>query len=173
MNQEQEATTCPHGYPSQARAECPACKKLLEVYEDENYETLFRYENPEIPYDERREGVVSRKDLVGSWFTNNVDDLKTYIKARQPGGKIVAVRVLRSDLEQYDATKLQETKDMDIESGNYIISNELQTGTRMDIPLEVKTANPKKFLMKDWEQINQFVDSNMGRDQLLSRIRGS
>lgn len=171
MNDIQETTTCPHGYPSEARVECPACKKILETYQDENYETLFRYENPETPYDENREGVVSKRELVGGWFTNRIDDLKTYIKGRQPGGKIVAVRVLKSDLEQYDATRLEQTKDLDIEAGNYILPSNLQSETRVEVPLEIESANPKKFLMKDWDKVNQFVDNNTGHEQLLDRIR--
>ncbi|MFZ2523295.1 MAG: hypothetical protein WAW92_02810 [Minisyncoccia bacterium] len=55
------------------------------IYENESFVTLYRYENPAVAYDESREGTVSKPELVGQWYTNNLGDLKTYVKSRQPG----------------------------------------------------------------------------------------
>ena len=120
------------------------------VYEDANFVTLYRYENPTIAYDESREGTVSRQELIGQWYSDNIEDLKTYIKARTPGGKLVTIRIHRDELESHDAAKLDETKDMDIEKGNYIISDAEAENSRIEIPLAIETTNPKKFLMSDW-----------------------
>jgi hypothetical protein len=171
MNTEQESNKCPHGFPQEIRKECEACKKLLEVYQDENYETLYRYENITTPNNQEREGVVSKQELIGNWFTNNQDDLATYIKARQPGGNVVLVRISKAELDKFDASQLTETMEMDIEAGNYIIPSELQNETRLTIPLVVEVASSNKFMMKDWRKVNDFVKNNLSKEQLLDRIK--
>ena len=143
---------------------------LIDIYRDSRYVTLYRYENPSSPYDEDREGIVSKKSLIGGWFTNNLSDLRTYIKMRQPGGTIVTIRILKDQLETYDATKNEETQKMDIEEGNFVIPQNVQTSTRIEIPLTVNTKNPKKFLFNDWGQVNHFIDTTLTPEKLIERI---
>lgn len=141
------------------------------IYEDENFVTLYRYENPSVSYDESREGVVSKQELVGQWYTDNLSDLKTYVKSRQPGGKLVTIRIRRDELESHDATQLDKTKDMDIEKGNYIISDTEAENSRIEIPLAIETTNPRKFLMSDWQKVNEFVDTNLSPENLVEKSK--
>jgi len=118
-------------------------RSLVDMYTDPNYITLYRYENPNIPYVPRREGTVSKKGLVGTWFTDNLDDLKAYALMRikgQKGGIFVVVRVKKDDLGNYGATKLPETKDMDIEPGNYIIPEQVRANSRVEMPAFFKSS---------------------------------
>ncbi len=170
MERIEKEKLCPHGYPVSVKAECPSCKRLLEIYQDNDYKTLYRYDNPNTAYDDRREGIVSRKELIGSWFTDRIDDLATYIKGRQPGGRILLVRAKKDDMEKYDATKLPETKDMDIEAGNYIIPEDIKTGSGIEIPLTVEGTNPNKFIMKDWVAIDSFISDELSDAAILKRI---
>jgi hypothetical protein len=141
------------------------------VYEDPNFVTLYRYENPAVTYDETRDGVVSKQDIVGQWYTDNLGDLKTYIKARKPGGRLVAIRVPSSDLGSYDATKLEKTKDMDIESGNFVVPPDIAQSSRLEMLLTIETANSNKFLFGDWQKINKFVDENLSAESLVDKAK--
>jgi len=47
---------------------------------------LYRIENKKIPYDwdaKQREGIYSKKEILGGWFTNDPDYLKTFIQKNQ------------------------------------------------------------------------------------------
>ena len=141
------------------------------LYENTDYVTLYRYENPEIPYDEGREGVVSKKTLIGTWFTDNLNDFKTYVHMRPPRGRLVVVRVPKAQLGQFDASTHEETSEMDIEKGNYIIPNDIQMQSRVEIPLEVKSQVPKKFLFKEWKEIDALIDVTLTDQALLERLK--
>ncbi len=145
--------------------------RLVAVYEDPNSVTLYRYEKPAAPYNERREGAVSKRSIIGQWFTNNLDDLGTYIKMRQPGGRVVAIRVPVARLHEFDAANLPETKDMDREVGNYIVPEELQLGSRLEIPLPVTSRIPSKFLFENFKDINAFVETELTADAILKRVK--
>jgi hypothetical protein len=115
---------------------------------------LFRYENPQTP---RESSGDSRDEFVGSWFTDSPKSLKTYIKARPPGGSIVVVEVEKDRLEALKAANHPVAKNMDIEPlDNYIIPPELLEGART-IPFPVATEKPK-FQFKDWDTVNNGVD---------------
>ena len=146
-------------------------ESLFSLYKNEDYVTLYRYENPETQYDNSREGIVSKKEIIGTWFTTELKDLKDYIKSRPVGGKIITIRIKGDELENYDASKLEETKEMDIEKDNYIIPSEIQQESRIEIPLTIETSNPKKFIFKDWTIIDEFVDENISTsDKILKFI---
>jgi hypothetical protein len=123
---------------------------------------LFRYENPQAP---RESSGDSRDQLVGSWFTDSPKNLKTYIKARPPGGNIVVVEVGKDRLEELKAVNHPSAGDMDIEPlDNYIIPQELLEGAST-IPFPVATEKPK-FQFGDWDAVNSAVDEIV--DKLLS-----
>lgn len=147
----------------------PEPLSLEDIYRSPHFVTVYRYENPSSSYDESREGIVSKRTLVGNWFTMNVGDLRTYIKTRQPGGKIVVVRIPSDQMVIYDATINDETREMDIEKGNFIIPEDMQTTSRLEIMLDIDSQNPKKFLMRDWSQIDSFVDSTLTPERLIER----
>ncbi|MFZ2523294.1 MAG: hypothetical protein WAW92_02805 [Minisyncoccia bacterium] len=84
---------------------------------------------------------------------------------------MVAIRIHRYKLESHDATQLDETKDMDIEKGNYIVSDTEARNSRIEIPLNVETANKNKFLMTDWQRLNDFIDANLSSESLIEKSR--
>jgi len=143
---------------------------MREMYSDDSYVTLYRYEKPTEDYNESREGSVSKREIVGQWFTDKPEDLKTYIKMRQPGGIIVTIRVPKTDLTQFDATLREDTKDMDIEVGNFVIDPNIQEKSRLEIPLEVNARLGKKFSFNEFEQINEFVDRELSSESILQRV---
>jgi hypothetical protein len=125
---------------------------------------LFRYENPQAP---RTSSGDSRDQLVGSWFTDSPKSLKTYIKARPPGGNIVVAEVEKDGLEELKATNHALAREMDIEPiDNYIIPQEILESSRI-ILLPVAVGTPK-FLFKDWDAVNSAVDEIV--DKLSSSV---
>lgn len=143
----------------------------INVYEDPNFVTLYRYENPTVEYDESREGVVSKQEFVGQWYTGNLGDLKTYVRRRRPGGKLVTIRIPSNELDSYDASKLDKTKGMDIEKGNFVVPPDVAQSSRLEMPLTIQTANPNKFLLGDWQKIDNFVDTNMSAESLVQKAQ--
>lgn len=142
-------------------------EKLKQLYHNNEYTSLYRYDTPNTEYDERRENVVSKKEIIGNWFTDNIQDLKDYIKTRSTNGSIITIRIPLADLKKYDALILENTKDMDIEKGNYIVPREIQADSYIEIPLKIETQNPNKFLFKDWQKINDFVDNNVSSSEKI------
>lgn len=141
------------------------------VYEDPNFVTLYRYENPAVVYDETREGVVSKQEFVGQWYTDKLGDLKTYVRRRRPGGKLVSIRIPSNQLDSYDALKLDETKGMDIEKGNFVVPPDVAQSSRLEMPLTIETSNPNKFLFGDWQKIDKFVDENLSAESLVDKAK--
>ncbi len=142
-------------------------EKLKQLYHNNEYTSLYRYDTPNTEYDEKRENVVSKKEIIGNWFTDNIQDLKNYIKTRSTNGSIITIRIPLADLKNYDASILENTKDMDIEKGNYIVPREIQADSYIEIPLKIETQNPNKFLFKDWQKINDFVDNNVSSPEKI------
>ncbi len=142
-------------------------EKLKQLYHNNEYTSLYRYDTQNTKYDERRENVVSKKEIIGNWFTDNIQDLKDYIKTRSTNGSIITIRIPLADLKKYDASILENTKDMDIEKGNYIVPREIQADSYIEIPLKIETQNPNKFLFKDWQKINDFVDNNVSSPEKI------
>ena len=142
-------------------------EKLKQLYHNNEYTSLYRYDTPNTEYDEKRENVVSKKEIIGNWFTDNIQDLKNYIKTRSTNGSIITIRIPLADLKNYDASIIENTKDMDIEKGNYIVPREIQADSYIEIPLKIETQNPNKFLFKDWQKINDFVDNNVSSPEKI------
>lgn len=147
----------------------------VNLYKNQDYISLYRYENPSIPYDERREGLVSKKSIAGNWFTNNLADLKAYTKTRikgERGGKFVVVRIPKVNLDQYDATKLPETKDMDIEAGNYIIPPEASASSQVEVDGIFKDIweGKKNIPFADWKEADDYIDSNLSDEAIISKL---
>lgn len=152
-----------------------ATLSLKDLYQDPSYISLYRYENPNLPYDEDREGIVSKKGLIGSWYTDNLDDLKTYTFMRikgQKGGRFVVVRVKRDELDKYDATKLPETKDMDLESGNFIIPNEVGNKSRVEVDGVFKDSweGRQNIPLADHQDIEDYIDKNLSDQTIIASL---
>lgn len=147
----------------------------VDLYRNPNYVSLYRYENPTIPYDEQREGIVSKQGLIGSWFTDNLADLKTYTLARikgERGGRFVVVRVKKEDLEKYDVTKLPEISDMDIERGNYIIPQEVGADSRVEVEGIFKDSweGKKNVPFTDWKEVEDYISQCLTDEAIISRL---
>ena len=101
--------------------------KNFKQFVNENYNSkirLYRIENPNIPYDKSREGIVSNKDLIGQFFTDNINDVSTYIRKNQKvdGIRLVYVDIPQDDLETYHVSKNPNVP-ADVESNNWLIPN--------------------------------------------------
>lgn len=145
-----------------------------EIYRDPQYVTLYRYENPTISCDPTREGIVSKQHLIGAWFCDSLKDLTTYAIRRiqgKPGGRFVAVRVKRDELDRYDAKRNPETMGMDIEAGNYIIPVDVreQTAIFVDALFNSEWTGKANVPFKDWGLIQHFVETNLS-DEALQKI---
>ncbi len=117
---------------------------------------LFRYENPNIP-NPNPNGVTSHKDLIGRWFVDDPQDLKSYIIMRPPGGDIVIVAIPENKLDDLNVDKHPIAGKMDTEGNNYIVPDELLATSRR-INFDVDPSNPSKFLLKDMPKIRKFVE---------------
>lgn len=98
--------------------------KNREKFEPRNQIRLYRIENPNIPYDESREGRVSNKDLIGQFFTDNINDVSNYIRKNQKvdGSRLVYVDIPQDDLETYHVSKNPKAPS-DVESNNWLVPN--------------------------------------------------
>lgn len=116
----------------------------MKSVENPEFTTLFRVENPNIPADPRRFGQTSHEDLVGQWFSPNLDTAMHYLrKSTQTfgqnaspvdGAQLVIAQVPIDQVESYHVTKHSLAKDMDVENDNYIIP-EGQFDTKV-VPLD-------------------------------------
>lgn len=92
---------------------------------------LYRIENPNIPADP--DGVVSHRDLVGQWFTPNINtalnlnylrkSTQTFGEEVQPvdGAQLVVANVPADQLEDYHVSRHPIALTMDVENDNYLI----------------------------------------------------
>lgn len=150
-------------------------QKIVDLFRDPSFVSLYRYENPTIPYDDIREGVVSKTGLIGSWYTDSLSDLQTYTVTRikgQRGGRFVVIRVKREDLDKYDATKLPETRDMDIESGNYVIPPEIADTSRVEVDGIFKDSweGKRNLPTTEWNEIGNYINANLSDEAIVARL---
>lgn len=117
---------------------------------------LFRYDNSDAP-NRNSNSEVSHEDLLGTWFTDSLNSLETYILMRPPGGVIKIVRVEKNRLEELKAQTHPIAKEMDIGRGEYILPDELLTTAEV-VPLDIQTEGSKKFLFKEREKIEKFIE---------------
>lgn len=132
---------------------------VIETKEKEPKKILYRYENASFAH----EGNItdtSHPELVGQWFTDNLQSLKDYIHMRQPGGEIIVVEVPKNRLDEFHVSKHPIASTMDTEPENWIIPEEILKNAKR-IKLSIPSANSKKFIFKEWSEIDNFVDSNL------------
>lgn len=84
---------------------------------------LYRIENKNIPYDETREWIVSKKEIIGCFFTDNIQTLSNYIKKNQSKQwiELVYVDIPKDQLENFHVSNNEYTQTMDVENDNRII----------------------------------------------------
>tara|TARA_R110000868_G_scaffold178856_2_gene418708 strand:+ start:157 stop:600 length:444 start_codon:yes stop_codon:yes gene_type:complete len=117
---------------------------------------LYRIENPNIPYDESREGIVSNKNLIGQFFTDNINDVSTYIRKNQKvdGIRLVYVDILQDDLETYHVSKNPKAPS-DVESNNWLIPNTIKKNyvDLGDLPKVTGNLNSLNLAKQELEKI--------------------
>lgn len=90
---------------------------------------VYRVENPNIPG--RPDGVTSHQDLVGQWFSPNLNTALGYMrkstaKSKETGRpiegtRLVVAQVPSSDLDGYHVSQHPIASQMDVERDNYLI----------------------------------------------------
>jgi len=131
---------------------------------------LYRIENKNIPYDERREGSVSKKEIIGGFFTDNVDTLANYIRKNQSqeGINLVYVDVSKSDLDKYHVSKNEYAKNMDVESDNWIIPSNINKNY-VDISSVSKVTGNIMTLSKAKQDL-KFIIDNLPTSQITTEL---
>lgn len=104
--------------------------KTIQEFLNENNSPkirLYRIENPNIPYDDSREGIVSNKDLIGQFFTDNIDDVSNYIRKNQKidGIRLVYVDIPHDELDKYHVSKNPKAP-TDVELNNWLIPDKIK-----------------------------------------------
>lgn len=121
---------------------------------DGSYVYLFRYDNP--GSNDGSHSNTTREDLIGKWFTDSPESLKTYILQRKPGGNIVVVPVKKQELENLRASNHETAKETDIEYDNFIVPDELLSSERK-FPLTIEGSGNNKFKLNDIQSIKDFI----------------
>jgi hypothetical protein len=131
--------------------------KNFNQFISENYNSkirLYRIENPNIPYDESREGIVSNKDLIGQFFTDNINDVSVYIRKNQKvdGIRLVYVDTSKEDLETYHVSKNPKAPS-DVEGNNWLIPNTIKRNyvDLSDLPKVTGNLNSLKIAKQELE----------------------
>lgn len=105
--------------------------------------TVYRVENPTIQGTPN--GVTSHEDLVGQWFSPNVDTALNYLrKSTQTFGKdarpvdgaqLVVAHVPTAQLDELHVSRHPIAASMDVENDNYIVPRDGSIATDV-IPLD-------------------------------------
>jgi hypothetical protein len=121
---------------------------------------LYRIENKNIPYDESREGIVSKKEIVGGFFTDNIDTVTNYIRKNQSqeGINLVYVDISKNDLDKYHVSKNEYAKTMDVESDNWIIPSDINR-SYVDLSSLSKVTGNLMTLSKAKQELKSIIDN--------------
>lgn len=145
-------------------------KKIAELEQVQNTTTrLYCIENPNKKYEERREWVVSKKELIGMWFNEEPRSLINHIKSnsREPWIRLVYVDIPSSKLDQYDASRNALTEWMDYEKENKLIPRDIE---RSYVDLW-HLNNKNVFLsLKELEQITQELPPKKVPDGIIKHL---
>jgi len=121
---------------------------------------LYRIENKNIPYDESREGIVSKKEIIGGFFTDNIDTLSNYIRKNQSqdGIKLVYIDIHKNDLDKYHVSRNEYSKTMDVESDNWIIPSHINRNY-IDLSSITKVTGNFTTLSKAKQELKSIIDN--------------
>jgi len=92
---------------------------------------LYRIENPIHPSPRTPDGIVSHEDLVGQWFSPNLDTALRYLRKSSQtfgpdsgpvdGTQLVVAHVPESGLEALHVSQNNTARGMDVENDNYLV----------------------------------------------------
>ncbi len=96
-------------------------KEVLRALEEIDFVNLYRIENPNIEV--KPDGIVSHKDLVGQWFSPDIETVAGYLRKSQKvdGARLQVVKILKAELGRLHVSKHDVASSMDVEGDNYII----------------------------------------------------
>jgi hypothetical protein len=104
---------------------------------------VYRVENPTIKA--VPDGITSHKDLVGEWFSPNVDTALTYLRkstqtfgegaSAVPGAQLVVAHIPLEQLDALHVSRHPIAANMDVENDNYIVPRDGSVPTDV-IPLD-------------------------------------
>lgn len=116
--------------------------------------TLYRVENPSLPPNPAANGVTSHPDLVGQWFTPNLDTATNYLrKSTQThtgpteGAQLVLAQVPTEQLPDMHVSRHPVASKMDVEGDNYLLSRDGSTPMQT-LPLDEVLGDLKGQLGK-------------------------
>jgi hypothetical protein len=71
-------------------------------------------------------------------------------------------------LDKYDATKLPETRTMDIERGNYIIPPEIiqSSGVEVDGIFEDNWEGKERIPVPEWKKVGEYINANLSDEAI-------
>lgn len=145
----------------------------IALYQNPDYVTLYRFENPNDPYDNSRHGETSLDQHVGQWYTDDIDQLFTYaiskIKGLE-GGRYVTIRVNATDLPKYDT---MGRTDVDHDKGNYIVPDEISETSRIDIPtlFDKSWLGQSSLKTTEWGKIENDINAKLNSESLINLIK--
>jgi hypothetical protein len=146
------------------------------MYETQKTETttLFRIENPVHPKPRTPDGVVSHEDLVGQWFTPNLDKALSYLpKSTQTfgrcaapvdGAQLVVAHVPEDQLDGLHVSRHPIAASMDVENDNYIVPRDGSVPTDV-IPLDETIAELRG-------QLGNFNKQREARERVHAMLGG-
>lgn len=120
---------------------------------------LYRIENKNIPYDKSREWIVSRKEIIWCFFTENTETLSNYIRKNQskPGIKLVYIDIPTNQLEKFHVSNNEYTQNMDVENDNRILPNTIKRNY-VDISSLHKVTGNFLPLKEAKEHLNKIIE---------------
>jgi hypothetical protein len=134
---------------------------------------LYRIENVNIPYDESREGIVSKREIIGQFFTDSINTVANYLKKNQKedGINLVYVDIPKSDLEKYHVSNNEFSKTMDVESDNWIIPQNI-TRNYVDLSSVTKITGNFLTLNKAKKELTEIIN-NLPEPKLNNNFIGN
>lgn len=141
---------------------------IINTLKDKEKVRLYRIENKNIPYDETREWIVSKKEIIGCFFTDNIQTLSNYIKKNQskPWIELVYVDIPKNQLENFHVSNNEYAQNMDVENDNRIIPTTVNRNYLDLSSLSKVTGNFLSF-KNTQQELNQTV-SNLPKDQPIN-----
>ena len=134
---------------------------------------LYRIENTNILYDESIEGIVSKREIIGQFFTDSINTVANYLKKNQKedGINLVYVDIPKSDLDKYHVSNNEFSKTMDVESDNWIIPQSIARNY-VDLSSVTKVTGNFLTLNKAKKELTEIIN-NLPEPKLNNNFIGN
>lgn len=130
---------------------------VVEATKSDETIYLYRVENKNI--EKEPDGITSHKDLKGQWFTPDLKDASDYLRKSQKikGANLVIVKISKAKFENLHVSKHPIASQMDVESNNYIVPENIERNYITLDDVQDKLGNLEN-LNKAKEQIREKVE---------------